>query len=326
VTARPKKPAFWFKDFRFRGGRVQVLDTGADIKFNRTLVGESLSWFWHHLFVRARLVWLTVSGQRTLKVWFEPDVPRPWYLLWMAMAWGGLRIAKSTSEADAAVYFIDQTWGPILEPPVAHSFNYGCPDVSKSHVAKVFEAVFGYPLAIDPRTWSGPAVEKGEINGAHDGRVINCPALPRPGKCYQRLVDTSDGAFAYDLRTHCVGGEPIAVWIKKKRNGESFAIQNLGVHLVSPQSVYSAAELVQIRAFVRAMAVDWAGLDVLREKDSGRLYIVDVNKTDVGPIVSLSLADKLKTSAILARALNKLVRAAPISSRAESDLPAAACL
>ena len=68
-----------------------------------------------------------------------------------------------------------------------------------------------------------------------------------------------------------------------------------------------AAERASIAAFAAAMGADWAGLDILRDRASGRIYVVDVNKTDAGPIIALPFAEKLQSIALLAAALRDLV-------------------
>lgn len=40
------------------------------------------------------------------------------------------------------------------------------------------------------------------------------------------------------------------------------------------------------------MGLDWGELDILRNKDDGRAYIVDVNNTPAGPPNHLSKEDK----------------------------------
>ena len=55
------------------------------------------------------------------------------------------------------------------------------------------------------------------------------------------------------------------------------------------------------------MHLDWGGMDVLRDKGDGRIYVVDVNKTDMGPPIALSIADKSKSVAILTKQLLKLI-------------------
>ncbi|MDQ0465548.1 hypothetical protein QO010_003337 [Caulobacter ginsengisoli] len=294
----------WRTDFTFRQGRVQVKKTGADLKLDGVLIAECLLWFAYHLMVLSVAGWRRLRHPPGPRIWFEPDTPRPWYLIRAAMTWGGFRLARSPQEADARFYFDDSTWGGL---PADGLLNGRCRDVSKSHVAAVFEQVFGYPLALDPQTWVGPAVEKGELNGAHDGRVVQCPTAPQPGRCYQKLVDTAEGDFIHDLRTPTVGGVPVVVWEKKKPGDNRFSIHNLSVKRHDPRDVYSPEELALIARFCAAMGLDWGGLDILRDRPSGRIYIVDVNKTDVGPVIALSWADKLVSTGMLARALGRLV-------------------
>ena len=88
------------------------------------------------------------------------------------------------------------------------------------------EAAFGYPLAVDPATFVGDAVEKGEGNGLHDGRLVACPVEPAPGKAYQRIIKTEgEDGWAYDLRTACVARKPVVVFLKKKPAAARFSIQ-----------------------------------------------------------------------------------------------------
>ncbi|MDP3659838.1 hypothetical protein [Phenylobacterium sp.] len=303
---------FWFRDFRIRRGRVRVFDTGADLALDRTLVREAAIWLGYHLVVRARSWLLMLSGREGPRIWFTPNRPRPWYLVWSALAWLGGRVATSPQEADAHFAFEDATWAA---PPSTPALNGQCPDISKSRVAEVFEQVFGYPLTVDPALWTGPAVEKGELNGAHDGRIVACPTPAEPGRCYQRLVDTSDGTFTYDLRTPCIGGRPAAVWIKRKPARARFSIHNLAVTLHRPEAVFSVDELASIERFCAAMNLDWGGLDILRDRLSGRIYIVDVNKTDVGPIIALSWRDKLRSTELLAAALARLLERSSAAPR-----------
>jgi hypothetical protein len=157
----------------------------------------------------------------------------------------------------------------------------------------------------------GAAVEKSEANGTHDGRIVACPCIAQPGKVYQRPIDTilPDGG-ARDLRTHVVGGRVVAVWIKRRSAAGRFLPANLSVAMAAPADVFSPAEIDRIEAFARALGADWAGLDVLRDEPSGKIYIVDVSKTDAGPIIALSLSDKLRSVAVLAEALQGLIAGA----------------
>lgn len=296
----------WTSDVSVRGRALQVKKTGAVIPLDRALLAEATNWLGLYLAIRAR----TLANRFAPKgpaVWFAPDRPRPWYLIWAAAAWNGVRIARTPEEACASFYFDDATQG---RPPArwhSRAFNYGCADISKSRVAAVFEEVFGYPLSVDPERDVGPAVEKGEANGAHDGRLVSLPTPRRPGRTYQRLIDNVEDGLAVDLRTPFVGGRPVLVFIKRRPASDRFANHNSRVSLARPQDVFSDAEIHKLGEFARAMGLDWGGLDVLRDRASGRLYVVDVNKTDMGPPIALPFLDKIAAVARLGRALRQLI-------------------
>lgn len=298
--------AFWTSDFEFEGGRVKVRTTGADVALDRALILDVLIWLTYYIPVRLKGFAASLTGSGP-SIWFAPDRPRPWYLLWLAACWSGVRFASSAAEADAAFYFEDSTFG---QPPAcdhAIRLNFDCADVSKTRVAKVFEEVFGYSLAIDPTVHAGPAVEKGEVNGAHDGRIVQCPTAALPGRVYQRVIDNSDGDQVVDLRTPCVGGAPALTFVKRRPLRDRFANYNTTVALTEPQAHFSAGELAVIGRFCAAMKLDWGGLDILRDRTDGRLYIVDVNKTDMPPL-RLPWTRKMRAVAILSRALGDMVR------------------
>jgi hypothetical protein len=301
-----RETAWWGSHFVLEHGRVRVPASGGDMPLDGQLLADAGRWFGYYAMVRLRSLG-HLAQKRRIKVWFTPTRPRPWYIIWAACAWAGFKLADRAEDADAAFYFQDSTRGEATIAPHAKRFNFRCTDVSKSRVAATFERVFGYPLTLDPQAHQGQAVEKSEENGRHDGRLIACPAAPRAGHVYQHYVDTALNGVARDLRTCCVGGEPVIVMIKTKPAGMSFSIQNTNVRAAPVHKVFSLDERRRIARFNKEMGLDWGSLDILRERESGRLYIVDVNKTDVGPPVVLSWADRVRVTEALARALRRLI-------------------
>jgi len=298
-------------DFEIKSGRVFLRKTGNSARLDGALVREVAIWLVFQLALRISAARHLFRGNRPA-IWFAPDRPHPRYIVRAAATRAGIRIARTQGKADAAFFFDDATRSAPMPPPHALNFNFRCTDISKSRVAEVFEAVFGYPLAIDPETWSGEAVEKSEENGAHDGRIVTCPRPPAPGKVYQRLIDTiGEDGCARDLRTQCIGGQVVIVWVKRRAAAARFLPPNLSAVSRPPRQIFSEAELGLIARFVRAMGADWCALDVLRDRD-GRIYVVDVNKTDAGPIIALPLRQKLASTALLAEALLAMIGAAPV--------------
>jgi hypothetical protein len=298
----------WTKDFQLIDGYVHVKSTGVRFKNDWQLWADIWRWFTYYAFVRLRGFWVALTERAGPRIYFTPHRPRPWYIVWAATVWGGMRFAHTPEKADAAFYFEDLTVATPPPPPHVRAFNFGVGDVSKTAVARAMEQAFGYPLAVDPKSFVGEVVEKGEGNGLHDGRLVTCPCEPLAGKSYQRVIKTegADG-WAYDLRTACVGRKPVVVFLKKKPAAARFSIQNTSVVVKAPSDVFSPAEIAQIERFCEAMQLDWGGLDVLREHATGRLYVVDVNKTDTGPAVVLSWHDRALATRMLADALKKMV-------------------
>ena len=105
-----------------------------------------------------------------------------------------------------------------------------------------------------------------------------------------------------DLRTCTVDGEPVLVFRKRRPLERRFANENVSVDWVRPQEVFTPAEIDLIRRFTSEIRLDWGGVDVLRNKKDGRIFIVDANKTDMGPPVALPLGQKLRATRLLARA------------------------
>jgi hypothetical protein len=238
---------------------------------------------------------------------FFPDKPRPWYFIWSVMHVSGAKLVEDVSTADIVMQFDDSTETVNGVPKVkdgARLINFNCNDISKSRVAAAFEKASGDSLAVDPQTFTGRMVEKSEANAAHDGRVIEGP-LPGAvlGKAYQRLIDNEiAGGLVEDLRCCLVGGTPIVVFRKRRPLERRFLNENVQVLLDEPKNCYSADEIRVIERFAAEIGLDWGGVDVLRDRTTGRIFIVDANKTDMGPPVALKLGSKLRATRRMARA------------------------
>ncbi|MEQ1929187.1 MAG: hypothetical protein ABL957_01465 [Parvularculaceae bacterium] len=303
-----------FDDFEINGNQIVAKETGAQIPITRgfwldawriaTFVGIVQGLRWTRL-LRGR--------EPRARISFFPKKPRSYYVIWPVCQLADVKIVDDPAEADLHFYFEDREFrmGPLRAPSNRPAFNAGCYDIRKSVVARTFEEVFGYSLSIDPQTHRGRAVEKSELNGRHDGRIVDCPlAAPARDRVYQRLVDnTFDGREFVDIRTPIVGGKIPFVYLKRRLGDLRFSNENHRVDLVDAPAVLSGEERAKIAEFAAAMALDFGGLDVLRDREDGRIYIVDVNKTDMGPPSALSGNAKLAAMRGLSAAFADLVDA-----------------
>lgn len=298
---------FWIDDFKLDAGMILVKKTGHRVVPDLALAHSIFTWFCFYFFVQTWRTWRTLTGHKRPTMAFYPDKPRPWYFIWAVMHVSGAKLVDDVSGADIVMHFDDSTETHNDLPatkPGAHLLNFGCNDISKSRVAEAFEAAFGEALALDPVTYTGRMVEKSELNAAHDGRVLEGPLdAPVPGKTYQRLIDNEiPGGLVEDLRCCLVGGSPIIVFRKRRPLERRFLNENIEILLDEPKNCYSPEEIAMIEAFSAEIGLDWGGVDVLRDRATGRIYIVDANKTDMGPPVAMKLGGKLRATRRMARA------------------------
>jgi hypothetical protein len=301
-----------FQDFEISGNQIIAKETGVQIPLTpgflrdvwriASFVGVVQGVRWSRV-VRGR--------EPRARISFFPKKPRSYYVIWPVCQLADVKIVDDPDEADLHFYFEDREFlvGPRQAPTAKPAFNVGCHDIRKSVVARAFEEVFGYGLAIDPALHRGLAVVKSELNGRHDGRIIECPiAAPERDRVYQRLIDnTFDGREYVDIRTPIVGGKIPFVYLKRRTRALRFSNENHRVDLVEADAMLSGDEQRKIAEFAKVMALDFGGLDVLRDREDGRIYVVDVNKTDMGPPSALDGRWKLRAMRGLAEAFADLV-------------------
>lgn len=302
----------FFSDFEISEGGILAKETGAHIRWSPEFARDAFriaSFIGLIQGVRAARI---VKGREPrARICFFPKKPRSYYAIWPVCQLADVKIVDDPAEADLHFYFEDREFrtAPLAAPSNRPAFNVGCHDIRKSVVSRLFEEVFGYSLIVDPKTHRGLAVEKSELNGKHDGRIVECPVdAPKSDRVYQRLIDnTFDGREFIDIRTPVVGGKAPFVYLKRRSRDLRFSNDNHRVDLAPVDAMLSKDEQEKIAAFTGAIGLDFGGLDVLRHREDGRIYIVDANKTDMGPPSALSAQEKLKAMRGIADAFAGLV-------------------
>lgn len=176
-------------------------------------------------------------------------------------------------------------------------WNGHCLDISKSTLDRHHQVVFGYGLNVDPTSHSGPMLEKSEGNAVHDGIEIQGPLSPdqlQPSKVYQRIIDNrTENDLFEDLRVVVIHGEVPVVYRKRKSGEVRYTNETAEVDLAgSPKTVLSEGEIDQITSLSAKMCAEFAELDVLRDRQDGRIYCVDLNPTPYGPPAGLNETDR----------------------------------
>lgn len=246
-----------------------------------------------HAFSRAR----RPSGPRFL---FYPQPPKHRSIIYKICFISGYRITCDPALAhdlafsweiathrnpDATLAALDRRT-PVI--------NLRCTDISKRRVDEVFREVFGYSLMIDPRQYRGPCVAKSDLNAEHDGRILQCPVeTVQEGSVYQRLVNNRvEGDLVMDIRVPVLRDHIPFAYIKYHHAAENVRFREAHAATLAELSErVSAGEARKILEFCARIGLDFGELDMLRDNDDGRLYIVDVNNTPRGPPRTMSPRD-----------------------------------
>ncbi|MGV8839910.1 MAG: hypothetical protein ACWA6X_06350 [Bauldia sp.] len=217
----------------------------------------------------------------------------------------GIRVALGTAADRPLMMWEDLTVNRTPAPP--HALNGRCTDIRKSTVDRVHRETFGYGAGVDPALHHGPLVEKSEENAAHDGVVRTGPLTEtRPGKVYQRLLHHERGGLLEELRIAVLFGTVPHVVVCWKSADHRFERLASRARLCDPGEVLSADELRRIAAFCAALGLDFGELDAIRDPSDGRLYVLDANKTPIGPARALPLRKIIESVVRFGRALDRL--------------------
>lgn len=251
-------------------------------------------------------------------VLFYPERPRVFHLPYKLCHMTGYRITNDPDlRFDGAIYWQDTTCRHPDATILALAgrgalINARCTNISKRAVETHFRAVFGYGLSIDPATHRGLAVKKSDINARHDGTIITCPIDAEAvddQAVYQLLVNNHvSPKYVEDIRLPVFGDTIPFCYLKLRPGSDRFSNTNTHVTLAPVEAVLTADELGAVLRFCRGIGLDYGEVDALRDRGSGKLYIVDVNNTPSGPPNHLSREEYWLALDQLAAEFARLVR------------------
>lgn len=231
-----------------------------------------------------RLYIETRTAPRKISWRVIPSRPVPLYLLWSI---GRVLGATYTHSSSTLCIVWDDT--TRTERPVPNAVNGACTDIRKSTVAAAFQKHFGYPLTIDPCTYTKPYVTKSETNAAHDGVIHSGTSKKNPSVTYQVLVDnrSDDEKYVIDLRTVIVGNTIPLVYKKIRPVARRFDSGSVRTTIEEPVDVFSKDEQQRILKTAQALGMDFGELDVIRDRITQKVYVVDANKTSISPPIHM---------------------------------------
>ena len=259
-------------------------------------------------YLKARL-----QHKRKLTILRYPQVPRSIYVLYKLAHFAGCRITGNPKTRHDLVVRFEDTTCAIIDSVLSRLaertdiLNARCTDISKKRVDAISTEIFGRSLRIDPLTYSGECLMKSDNNSAKDGKVIKCPiAKALPGYVYQRVVNNQMGSLVQDIRVPIIGGEIPFVYLVYERIKNRFFGRSVYVEMAETLDVLSLQEVQNLIRFCEGFGLDYGELDVLRDGESGFLYIVDANNTPTGPSRRLIKKERYDALSILAETFDKV--------------------
>jgi len=209
------------------------------------------------------------------------------------------------------LYYEDETYRQKFKPLEAlvdkRVINLHSRDISKVHVERIHREIFGYNTEIDPLTYSGKGVRKSNINAKHDGEILLFPVADRIADCvYQKLVNNQvNETEVLDMRVPIINNKIPLLYLKYRKVTERFKNTTTRTLLVNIDDHLDANEQMQILAFAKKMQLEYGELDILRDLDDQKIYIVDVNNTPFGPPSNISKEQGKEAVSILSTALKE---------------------
>jgi hypothetical protein len=203
--------------------------------------------------------------------------PRSPSVLRKMISCGGWQVVD---DADSPAIVFDRNASPVS----AGAINGGGIDNDKASIAVMHPSIFGWTLAVDPRTHAGPIVVKSRRNAAHDGKVVTAPVdLDHDQYVAQLAINNQRGGMVQDIRVPYFAGVIPFVYFKYRPIESRFSNKNAAVAIAAASAAFDEDELGKLHAFAAACRLDYGEMDVLRDTESGRIYVVDVNNTPAGP-------------------------------------------
>lgn len=258
-----------------------------------------------HLVTRIMAMFAHLMPGRWYSIAFAGGKPARTSLLPALIAAGKGRVHAQHERADA-LFHLGQAApaGPLPRMQV----NAGCAQVTKSRLHALWAEVSGHDLRVNPELYEGQLVESSDANGAEDARIVHGPTAARPGKVYTRLLaNTDNGAFMQDWHVPVVGGEMPLVMIATRPENRRFSHHHSNVRLADPKRLFSPQERAQLQKFCDQLGLDVGSLDVLRDRATGMLYVVDADPGKLGPVAALGAWEQWSAVKVLARTLRNFI-------------------
>ena len=219
-----------------------------------------------------------------MNAYFYPHELVPTAVITHVLKYLGIGVTNNPSKADLKFHW------DYKDVNAGHEgwINGRCKNVEKWYVDKIFTEIFGYSSLIDPSK-PGICIKKNNKQCSKSGGLIVTPCKAEPGYIYQRYIDNVNGDYREVIRL-ITSKKDMMIHTKLMkglvRDGREHCID---VKVDWDKSLLSVDEREKTIKFTEIMGMEWGELDALRDRNNGKLYIIDVNN-----IPAIQSVDKIK--------------------------------
>lgn len=254
-----------------------------------------------------------VINYRRKTVIFFPHKPHPMEVLYKIFHRLGYSISNDPkAKSKLIISYEDTTFRTHKDiknffPGDTTIVNRFCNDISKKNVDSIFNNVFGYGITINPENYGASYVKKSNINAQHSGVILHKSEIAHGDFVYQKVINNQINDMVVDFRAPVIMGEIPFVYKKYRPVHTRFSNTNRYVEIMNTLSVFSYKEIEKILLFSKHIGLDYGELDILRNTDDKKIYIIDANNTPSGPPNHLSRADDNRALAKISKVIVKRI-------------------
>lgn len=261
------------------------------------------------------LIATIARGKRPPVVVVYPDVPsRRSALHKMCRALQWELTNEERTDPVLCMRFEDETeketpmpfWFDSLSTPL---WNERCLDIRKSTLEKAHVKTFGYGMSVNPLEHQGKMVEKSDFNARHDGQTIQGPIKAdrvQGDSVYQVDIDNTDeNGKHFDYRLVFIKNSLPLAYKKIKDAENRFTNVCESASLFNIDAAITPSESQCILKLMQELNVDYAELDALRDAQTDKLFIIDVNPTPWGPPAELPTSDNREAIRVMSEAFSQ---------------------
>ncbi|ADP69716.1 hypothetical protein Rvan_0433 [Rhodomicrobium vannielii ATCC 17100] len=202
-----------------------------------------------------------------------------------------IRISNTLLSPGSATIFFPLT-DDIYPRQPDHFINGRCTNIDKDVVADYQLQAFGYGYTVDPLNVTGHYVRKSIRNAAHDGCILYEPEIPKHGFFYQKLICTEVGDEVEEIRVLVIGTVLDICYLKRHPLSERFAIPSNSVQILPTRSLLSQEEVDAICRMCAMIGMEYGEIDVMRDRNNGLAYVIDMNRTPGGPPIAFTRSER----------------------------------